>query len=129
MSTMDITRLRAWWWHRQWLDEGDSRAPAEVLAGTGWARSVGGSNPYLTLFARAGIGLAAADAAVAALDIHELPSVRGCTYVLPSVHFGLGLQLGRAAPEADLRMLEKLGVPRSEVDALAAAVLSTLDDG
>jgi hypothetical protein len=126
---VDTARLRAWWWHRQGLDDGTPRAPAEVLARTGWARSVGGSNPYLSLFARAGIGRVAADSAVAALDIHELPSVRGCTYVLPSVHFGLGLQLGRAAPEADLRVLEKLGVPRSEVDRLAAAVLSTLDDG
>ena len=67
--------LRAWWWHRQGLDGSlGSAAPAEVLARTGWARSVGGANPYLTLFARAGTGRAAVDAAQADLAIHELPA-------------------------------------------------------
>jgi hypothetical protein len=47
------TRTRmAWWWHRQGLDE-TAGTPAQVLAATGWARSVGGANPYLSLFARA----------------------------------------------------------------------------
>jgi hypothetical protein len=47
--------IRAWWWHRQGLDGRlDGAAPADVLHQTGWARSVGGANPYLTLFARAG---------------------------------------------------------------------------
>jgi hypothetical protein len=48
--------LRAWAWHRQGLDGTlQGRTPQEVLATAGWARSVGGANPYLTLFARAGI--------------------------------------------------------------------------
>jgi hypothetical protein len=122
-----MVKLRAWWCHRQGLSPEATGDPAGVLAATGWARSVGGANPYLSLFARAGTRRAEVDAAVAALDIHELPSARGCTYVLPAVHFGLGLQVGRAAPEADLKVLAKLDVPRSEVDALSEAVLSTLD--
>jgi hypothetical protein len=126
---VDTAQLRAWWWHRQGLDGTPFDGPAGVLAATGWARSVGGANPYLSMFARAGTGRAEVDAAVAALEVHELPSVRGCTYVLPSVHYGLGLRLGRGAPEADLRTLEKLGVPRSEVDTLCTAVLDTLDGG
>jgi hypothetical protein len=101
-------------------------APAEVLGRAGWARSVGGSNPYLTLFARAGTSRAEADEAVAAMEIYELPSARGCTYVLPGVHFGLGLRVGEGAPEADLRTLEKLGVTRKEIDRLCEAVLDTL---
>jgi Winged helix DNA-binding domain len=124
-----MAKLRAWWWHRQGLDGRSPSTPAEVLARTGWARSVGGGNPYLSLFARAGTRRADVDAAVRALDIHELPSARGCTYVLPAVHFGLGLQVGRGAPEADLKVLAKLDVPRSEVDALGEAVLSILDGG
>ncbi len=127
---MDMTTLRAWWWHRQGLDGSlDGADPGTVLKATGWARSVGGSNPYLTLHARAGTSRAEADAAAAALDIHELPSARGCTYVLPSDHFALGLQVGRSAPEADLKTLEKLGVTRSEIEKLCAEVLSTLDSG
>jgi hypothetical protein len=122
-----VTDLRAWWWHRQGLDGSLAKAtPAEVLERTGWARSVGGSNPYLTLFARSGTSRADADEAVSAMDIYELPSARGCTYVLPKVHFGLGLRVGEGAPEADLRVLEKLGVTRKEVDKLCAAVLDAL---
>lgn len=124
-----VTDLRAWWWHRQGLDGSLAGAsPAEVLERTGWARSVGGSNPYLTLFARAGTSRADADRAVSALDIYELPSARGCTYVLPKVHFGLGLRVGEGAPETDVRTLERLGVPRKELSTLCDKVLDALPD-
>jgi hypothetical protein len=122
--------LRAWWWHRQGLDRSlDRAAPAEVLARTGWARSVGGANPYLTLFARAGTDRQDIDTAVRDLEIHELPAARGCTYVLPAEHFALGLQVGRGAAEGSVKVLAKLGVERAELDRLAAAVLDLLDGG
>jgi len=128
-GAVDHTRLRAWWWHRQGLDGGLRGAdPATVLAGTGWARSVGGVNPYLTLLARAGTSREAVDTAVRDLAIYELPAARGCTYVVPREHFGLALQVGRSAPEAEVRVLDKLGVPRREVDALCAAVLGVVGD-
>jgi len=70
---MDDTKLRAWWFHRQGLDGSLSGAtPQEVLARAGWSRSVGGSSPYLTLFACAGLSREAVDAAVTSLQIHEL---------------------------------------------------------
>lgn len=124
---MDMSKLRAFWWHRQGLDGTLAGAdPAEVLARTGWARSVGGANPYLSIFARAGTARATVDAEVKTLRIHELPSARGCTYVLPAEHFALGLQVGRDAPEADLKVLARLGVDRAEIDRLCAAVLTVL---
>src|SRR5262245_5716487 len=94
---MDLKKLRAWWWHRQGLD-GRLRGKnaSAILEETGWARSVGGSAPYLTLFARGRIGREAADKAAAALEIHELPSARGCTYVLPSKDFPLALRAASA---------------------------------
>lgn len=126
---MDQTHLRSWWWHRQGLDGGLRGAdPATVLARTGWARSVGGANPYLTLFARAGTSRVAADTAVNRLDIYELPAARGCTYVVPREHFALALHVGRSAPEAEVRVLEKLGVTRAEVDRLCTAVLQTVGE-
>lgn len=66
---MDINRLRAWWAHRQGLD-GSLRgaSPAEALARTGWARSVGGSGPYLGLFARAFVRDQLGDARSFSLD-------------------------------------------------------------
>ena len=125
---MDETKLRAWWWHRQGLD-GSLRgaAPAEVLARSGWARSVGGAGPYLTLFARAGTSRADADAAAAAQHIHELPAARGCTYVLPAQDFALGLAVGDGFRDAEMRTAEKLGVTRDEIEALCDAVVGALE--
>ena len=124
-----IGRVRAWWAHRQGLDGGLAGAPAaEALARTGWARSVGGAAPYLGLFARVGLEREAVDAAVARLDVHELPSARGCTYVLPRTDYALGLTLGAGAPEGELAAAEKhLGVRRAEIDRLCGAVADALD--
>src|SRR5258708_5516465 len=61
---MDMDRLRAFWAHRQGLDGAlRGQDPAAVLERAGWARSVGGGGPYLTLFPRAGTSRPAADAA------------------------------------------------------------------
>jgi hypothetical protein len=118
---MDAATLRAWWAHRQGLDGSlEGAAPAAVLERSGWARSVGGVGPYLTLFARAGTSRAAADAAVAALEIHELPAARGCTYVVPASEFGLALAVGEGPGE--MRTAEKLGVTGKEIDRLCAAI-------
>ncbi|MGW4895617.1 DNA glycosylase AlkZ-like family protein [Kitasatospora sp. NPDC004240] len=124
-------KLRAWWSHRQWLDGGhEGASAAEVLAATGWARSVGGAAPYLGLFARAGLDRAAVDEAVARLEVHELPAARGCTYVLPAADYALGLAAGAGAPAGDLASAEKhLGVTRDEIEKLCLAIdqVLTLD--
>ncbi|GAA0679267.1 hypothetical protein GCM10010193_36040 [Kitasatospora atroaurantiaca] len=127
-SGIPAAKLRAWWAHRQWLDGAHHGAtPAEVLAATGWARSVGGAAPYLGLFARAGLDRSAVDEAVAALDVHELPSARGCTYVLPASDFALGLAVGAAAPEGDIAAAEKhLGVTRDEIEKLCLTISQVL---
>lgn len=127
---MSNAKLRAWWSHKQGLDGSLNGKPAaEVLAVTGWARSVGGSGPYLSLFARAGLSREAVDNAVAALEIHELPSARGCTYVLPACDFSLGLQAAQAFSGAEMKTAEKLGVEQTEIDKLCEAVLSALKNG
>jgi Winged helix DNA-binding domain len=67
------------------------------------------------------------DAAVARLDVHELPSARGCTYVLPRADFALGLTVGAGAPAGELAAAEKhLGVTDAEIAALSAAVVEAL---
>ena len=64
MSAPAADKLRAWWAHRQGLDgRFAGKPPADVLAQTGWARSVGGVGPYLTLFSRAGTAREAVDQA------------------------------------------------------------------
>ena len=124
---MGNARLRAWWAHRQGLD-GSLRGAdaATVFTRSGWCRSVGGVSPYLACFARARLDRATVDAAVAALAIHELPAVRGCTYVLPAADYALGLSLGDAFGDGDMASARKLGVTDTEVDTLCTAVLEAL---
>ena len=125
---MDAMTLRAWWARKQALDGTlQGRSPAEILERTGWARSVGGVGPYITLFSRAGISREAADAAVAKLQIHELPSARGCTYVVPRSDFALALKVGEGfGHESDMKVAKKIGVTDAEIDKLAGAIVKAL---
>jgi hypothetical protein len=124
---MDGRKLRAWWWHRQGLDGSlRGKRAAEALDRSGWSRSVGGVGPYLTLFSRAGLPRQEADRAVAALEIHELPAARGCTYVLPSGDFALALRVGQGFADGDLKTALKLGVTEKEIEKLCEAVLSAV---
>jgi Winged helix DNA-binding domain len=126
---VDAAKLRAWYAHRQGLDGSlEGRSSAEVLQRAGWARSVGSVSPYLTLFSRAGISREQADADAAKLKIYELPSARGCTYVLPSEDFALGLAAGRGF-DGEMKTASKLGVTEKEIDKLCDAIVSALEKG
>ena len=126
---MKDATLRAWWWSRQGLDGSmRGKSPAAILERVGWSRSVGGVGPYLTLFSRGGTAREEADRAVAALEIHELPAARGCTYVVPASDFGLGLTVGRGFGD-DMKVALKLGVTGKEIDKLCDAVLRALENG
>jgi len=127
---MDAASRRAWYWRKQGLDGSlAGRSPAEVLAQSGWARSVGGVGPYLTLFSRAGTSRADTDAAVAALEVHELPAARGCTYVVPASDFALALKAAQASGSGEMRTARALGVADAEIDRLCDAVVRALDKG
>ena len=127
---MTDAKLKAWWSHRQGLDGSlAGLTAAQVLEKAGWARSVGGAAPYLTLFSRAGIRRAEADAALAAIEIHELPSARGCTYVLPQRDYALGLTVGRQFAEAEIKVARKLGVTDDEIARLCDAIRVALQGG
>ncbi len=129
MGTLD-TDLPAWWWQRQGLDGSlAGKSAAEVLAHTGWARSIGGAAPYLTLFARAKLRRAEVDAALANLEIHELPAVRGCTYVVPAADYPLALAAGAPFADDELKVARKLGVTDAEIAKLRAAVVKALAGG
>lgn len=127
---MDDSRIRAWWAQRQGLDGSlKGKTAAQVLDRSGWARSVGGVAPYLTLFSRAGISREAADKSVAQLEIHELPTARGCTYVLPAGDFALGLKVGEGFGGQEMKTAMKLGVTEKEIDKLCDAVIKALAKG
>lgn len=126
---MNEDKLRAWWWHRQGLDGSLAGAsPADVLKQSGWARSVGGVGPYLSLFARAGTSRADADAAVAKVAISELTAARGCTYVVPSDDFAVALVNAQPFGDGDLRLAAKLGVTQKEIDKLCETVAAAIGE-
>ena len=121
-------KIRAWWSHRQGLDGRlTGQTAKEVLKQTGWSRSVGGASPYLTLFARAGLRRADIDAEMAAMDIHELPSARGCTYIVAGDDYPLALKVGENfSSKTEMATARKLGVTDAEVSKLKAAILKAL---
>ena len=123
-------QLRAWWWHTQGLDHSlADHEPATIFAHTGWARSVGGDCPYLTLFTRGAHGRASVDRAVETMAIQELPSARGCTYVMGADDYALALTLARPFKQAETRKARKLGVTEAEQRRLSRAVLDALANG
>jgi hypothetical protein len=127
---MDNAKLRAWWFHRQGLDGSLAGASAgQVLERSGWARSVGGVGPYLTLWSRAGIAREKADDAVRAREIHELPAARGCTYVVPKSEYALALLVGRNFADQEVKIALKLGVTEKELGRLRDSVVKALADG
>ena len=126
---MDSIQLRAWWWRLQGLDGSMAgSSPAQVLQRAGWARSVGGASPYLSIFARSGTPRADVDNAVAALEIHELPAARNCTYVVPKCDFALALKTGQPFTEGEMNVGRKLGVTEREIEKLCAAVMESVAD-
>jgi hypothetical protein len=126
---VEASKLRAWYAHRQGLDGSlEGASSAEILRRAGWARSVAGVSPYLTLFSRATTSREQADAAAKNLEIYELPSARGCTYVLPSEDFALGLAAGRGF-DGEIKLAARLGVSEKEIDKLCDAVLAALERG
>jgi hypothetical protein len=127
---MDALTLRAWWAHKQGLDGTlKDAAHSTVLEHSGWARSVAGVNPYMTLFSRAGTSREAADTAVANLEIHELPAARGCTYVVPAADFALALFCGRDGAQIERKVAAKLGVTDTELHTLCTAIKKALKNG
>ena len=122
-------KLRAFLWARQGLDGSLAGAKsAQVLERTGWVRSVGGASPYLALHARAALARAAIDRDVATLAIHELPSARGCTYVVPAADFGLALRasVGHGDAAAMAMATKYLGVTAKEVARLGEKIVDAL---
>ncbi len=125
-------RLRGWWTHKQGLDGSlMGKSAAEVLNQVGWMRCVGGVNPYLGLFARAGLSREAVDKAVAEVEIHELPAARGCTYVVGKDDFATALRAGKgAASGGDARTAERFfDFGAAELSRLSEKVLIALEEG
>ena len=99
-TSIDLDRARAFWFQRQGLatPAGAKANLAEVVARTGWIRTLGGADVYLAARARvAGLGRAAMDAAVEADALRVIPSVRGCIYLVPGADVPWVLRIAQEA--------------------------------
>ncbi len=123
-------KVSAWWAHKQGLDGSlEGARPVDILNRTGWVRSLGGSAPYLTFFSRGGIRREVVDAALANLEIHELPAARGCTYVVGAPDYALALAAGQPFSGDEMKVARKLGVTDAEMTVLRTAVAAALKAG
>lgn len=130
-ATLDLDTARSAWVRHQGLGDAVADTPAEVLAQTGWIRTLGGVDGYLSLLARRpGLRAAAIHAAVGDRTLQVLPSVRGCMYLVPRRHAALSLSIGRdLSARRDTRDREKAGVTDAEMDELGEAVLEAVATG
>ena len=129
--TLSLERARAHWWQRQGLAVPVKGKVDEVVAATGWPRTLGGSDVYLALRARVpGMARATLDQAVESGRLQVIPAVRGCIYLVPRAEVPLVL---RVAEEQYRRRTErellKVGVKEDELVALGNEVVKALRKG
>jgi hypothetical protein len=129
---VSLEQARALWCAKQGLAPHFIDAPpVGVVERTGWVRTLGGIDVYMAVRARSpGLRRAELDDAVVRGELHVLPAARGCIYLVPErdrlLALGFAATMSRPRTERDL---EKLGVGRSELEALTALVLDALAAG
>jgi hypothetical protein len=99
-----------------------------VVERTGWVRTLGGVDVYLSARARKpGMRRAELDEAVARGELHVLPAARGCIYLVPEMDRALALSFAAslARPRAE-RDLEKVGMSWRDLEGLSQLVLEAL---
>ncbi len=131
MSAPASPALRRAWLAAQGLAAPAPRPVEQVLAETGWARTLGGADGYLSLAARCpGLTVGAVAGALAEGRIEVVPALRGCMYLVPAAHVPLARALARGLSERrGDREREKAGMDRAELDRVCAAVQDALAAG
>ena len=126
-----MDKLRAYLAHRQGLLEFSSKSNRQVLSEVGWARSVGGHNIYMTLFARNQSSKEQTEKDTQHHDIYEFASARGCTYFLPKDDVQVGIKAGQGLNDASsVRTAKnKLGFTDEDLAALNHGILKALENG
>lgn len=131
--SLDLTadQATAAWIRHQGLAAASGGALDAVLAQTGWVRTLGGVDAYLSLAARAeGVTAAGVHAAVRARALQVVPAARGCMYLVPHAQVPLALALARDLSARRMaRDLEKAGGTQPELRQVEAAVLDALEAG
>jgi hypothetical protein len=125
---IDLARARAHWHHRQGLDAPIKGKVDEVVAATGWPRTLGGSDVYLAVRARVpGMSRKTLDEAVEAAQLQVIPAVRGCIYLVPRADVPLVLRIAEEQyKKRTERELQKVGVDEKELHAIGDEVVKAL---
>jgi hypothetical protein len=124
-------RARAHWHARAGLAEPEAGSLDEVLARTGWLRTLGGIEAYLAVRARVpGARRVDVDAAIEGVRVQVVPAVRGCIYVVPRAHVALALRVAEEQQaKRSAREMAVVGVKDTELEAVGKTVLAALGAG
>ncbi|QDU64958.1 DNA glycosylase AlkZ-like family protein [Engelhardtia mirabilis] len=100
----------------------------ELVARTGFVRTLGGADAYLALLARMpGLRRQAVDAALASGALRVVPAVRGCIYLVAERHVALALHLAESLSRGrNARELARAGVQTEELLEVQAAIVELL---
>ena len=131
LPPLGLSQIRSFWLERQGLASPLEAPPAELVARTGWARTLGGIDVYLALRARnPSIARANLEGELQSGALRVVPAVRGCIYLVPAAEVPLLMTLAAdlSRPRTQRELL-KAGVDGQEVEDLAAAVLEVLAQG
>ncbi len=128
---LSLPHARRLWAHAQGLLAPSDAPLHEVVAATGWLRTLGGAEAYLALAARSSRAtVPEVAAALRRRELLPLPSVRGCIYLVPAADAPLSLGIARQLSEARIaRDLAKVGVSPAELQAVGEAALVALEGG
>ena len=102
--------------------------PMQLVARTGWLRTLGGVDAYLAIHARQrGMPRALVDDVVHRGDLRVVPAARGCVYLAPRADVDLCLAVAELQSRARVeREHTKAGIEKGEIDEVAAAAFATL---
>ena len=127
-TALSLTDARLVWAGAQDLLAPTDRPLHEIVASTGWLRTLGGAEAYLALRARhPSVTVADINMAVARGDLRVAPAVRGCIYLVPKSDLPLALAVSHAlASRRFARELDKAGTSEEELDTVGEAVLESL---
>ncbi len=113
---------------RVWTARWKESRPRKCWQRAGWARSVGGVSPYLTLFSRAGITPRASRRAPRNSRSTNCRARAAALMFSPRPTSPLGSPPGKAF-DGEMKTAVKLGVTEKEIDKLCDAVLAALEKG
>lgn len=138
MQTLSLSDARRVWAHAQQLTPQLTQQQSPRAAGPGdatavpggWMRAIGGADPYVCMWARVDVSVAALGEAVAQDALWVVPGVRNCIWVVPAADVPLALCTSRLLQtRAHARDLAKVDVDDAEMDRVCQAVRAALEDG